>query len=202
MANRGPASWQRKLRAPLLLAVVVLLLGACASAAEDKAEDKGASRLPHLEADGIGAVHFGTSRAKVVAALQEWLGPPNAKGSNTACGSGFSEVAWHDFVAEFRLGRFSGYRFVTGGYPLTTPGSPDDPVSATSTAPALSTARSITLGSTLKELHAAYPQLMRSGALKWTAQDGLIFVEAPHTRNPVSATARIAEIKIGSCGDF
>jgi hypothetical protein len=147
-------------------------------------------------------VQFGTSRAKAMAALQASLGQPNATGFNTGCGPGFSEVAWHDLIAEFRLGRFTGYRFVAGGYPLTGPGSPDDHASPTSTAPALSTARGITLGSTLKELRAAYPQLRRSGALKWMAAEGLVFVEAPDTSNPVSPAARIAEIKIGTCGAF
>jgi hypothetical protein len=190
---------RRNLCAALLLAVVAALaLCACTSAAASKS----ISRLPHLEASGIGAVHFGTSRAKAMAALQGSLGQPNATGINAGCGPGFSEVAWHDFIAEFRRGRFTGYRFVTGGYPLTGPGSPDDHVSPNSTAPALSTARGITLGSTLRELRAVYPLLIRSGALKWKAPDGLVFVEATGTGNPVSPAARIAEIKIGTCGSY
>jgi hypothetical protein len=208
MADRDLVSWQRCLCAPLLLAVIAVLAGACASAAPTSRaasnprraqEDKSASRLPHLEAAGIGAVQFGTARAKAVAALRGPLGRPNARGINTGCGPRFREVAWHDFIAEFRLGRFTGYRFVTGGWPLRTP---HDRVPRKITTPALSTARGITLKSTLKELRAAYPHLRRSGAVKWTARNGLIFVEANDTRNPDSPRARIAEIKIGTCGSY
>jgi hypothetical protein len=212
MANRYLVSWQRNRCSPLLLAVAVaVLLGGCANAAPtSKAssttagpqQKKGVSQLPRLEANGIGIAHFGASRANVLATLQESLGQPNATGINTGCGSGFREVAWHDFIAEFRLGTFTGYRFATGGFPLPGPGSPDDRVSPNFATPALSTTRGITLGSTLKELQSAYPQLTRSGALKWTAPNGLIFVEASDTSNPLSPAARIAEIKIGTCGTY
>jgi hypothetical protein len=63
-------------------------------------------------------------------------------------------------------------------------------------------ARGITLKTTLKGLRAAYPHLRRSGAVKWTARNGLIFVEANDTKNPDSPRARIAEIKIGTCGSY
>jgi hypothetical protein len=41
-----------------------------------------------------------------------------------------------------------------------------------------------------------------SGALKWTAPNGLVFVEAPQTSKPTSPTATITEIKTGTCGNF
>jgi hypothetical protein len=53
----------------------------------------------------------------------------------------FSEVGWHDFIAEFLLGRFTGYRLVGGGYPLAKPGLPQDPVPTHSTTPARSRLR-------------------------------------------------------------
>ena len=158
-----------------------------------------ASRPPHLRANGIGAVHFGLSKVKTVAALQASLGKPNATFVNTGCGFRYSEVAWHDLIAEFRLGSFSGYRFATGG---SAGWSPYDRVSPKLLLPRLTTARGITLGSTLRALRAAYPGLTRSGALKWKAPNGLIFVEGPLTKNPLSPEARIVEIKIGTCGTY
>jgi hypothetical protein len=155
-----------------------------------------------LDPNGIGNEHFGLPKVKAVAALQALLGKPNAMGINTGCGPAFTEVAWHDLIAEFRHGTFTGYRYVRGGYPLTTPGSPHDLVSPTSPTPALTTARGLTLGSTLRELRAAYPVVIQSGALKWTVPNGLVFVEASDTNKPTAPTATIAEIKTGTCGDF
>ena len=179
--------------------VVVMVLAGCAQSGSLSAPS---TKRPALESNGIGNVHFGLSKVKTVAALQAWLGNPNATGINTGCGPAFTEVAWHDLIAEFRHGSFTGYRYVSGGYPLTTPGSPHDPVSPTSRTPALTTARGITLSSTLKELQAEYPGLIQSGALKWTAPNELAFVASPATKKPASPTATIAEIKTGTCGDF
>jgi hypothetical protein len=179
--------------------VVVMALAGCA---QSRSLAPPGTKRPVLDANGIGPVHFGLPKAKAVAAFQASLGTPNATGINTGCGPAFTEVAWHDLIAEFRYGTLTGYRYVAGGYPLTTPGSPHDPVAPTSRSPALTTARGITLGSTLRELRAAYPGLIQSGALKWTAPDGLVFIEASQTSTPTSPTATIAEIKTGTCGDF
>jgi hypothetical protein len=176
-----------------------MALAGCAQSAPLSAPS---TKRPALDSNGIANVHFGLSKAKAVAALQAWLGKPNATGINTGCGPAFTETAWHDLIAEFGHGTFTGYRYVRGGYPLTTAGSPHDPVASTSRTPALTTARGITLDSTLRELRAAYPGLIQSGALKWTAPNGLVFVEASQTSKPTSPTATIAEIKTGTCGDF
>ncbi len=178
--------------------VLVLALVGCARGSLSAPSTK----RPAVNANGIGNVHFGLSKVKAVAALQAWLGKPNATGINTGCGPAFTEVAWRDLIAEFRHSTFTGYRYVLGGYPLTTPGSPHDPVSPSSRTPVLATTRGITLGSTLSELRSAYPGLIQSGTLKWTAPDGLVFVEARSTQKPASPTATIAEIKTGTCGDF
>jgi hypothetical protein len=180
----------------------VALVMALAGCARSGALPASGTKRPALDSNGIASVHFGLSQAKAVAALQAWLGKPNATGINTGCGPAFTEVAWHDLIAEFRHGTFTGYRYVSGGYPLTTAGSPHDRVAPTSPAPTLTTAQGITLDSTLRQLRAAYPGLIQSGALKWTAPDGLVFVEAPQTSKPTSPTATIAEIKTGTCGDF
>jgi photosystem II stability/assembly factor-like uncharacterized protein len=160
------------------------------------------SPLPRLEADGIGPLRFGLSKTKALTALRLLLGAPNGEGINAGCGPNFTEVAWYDLIAEFRFGRFTGYRFIEGGWPLTTPGSPKDRVTAKTPTPALKTALGITLGSTLGELRPAYGKLKRSGAVKWTASNGLIFVESSSVRNSQSPADKIVEIKIGTCGSY
>jgi hypothetical protein len=193
---------QCRCRVTLVSVVGVVAAMAIAGCAQTGALSAPGSRRSVLAPNGIGKVHFGLSKVKAVAALQALLGKPSATGINTGCGSAFTEVAWHDLIAEFRHGTFTGYRYVSGGYPLTTPGSPHDPVSAMSPTPALATTRGLTLGSKLSELRAAYPGLIHSGALKWTVPAGLVFAEASDTKKPNAATATIAEIKTGTCGDF
>ena len=73
---------------------------------------------------GIGAVQLGLPELKAVKELTHLFGAPSARGVNTGCGRRYTEVEWGDLVAEFRLGTFSGFRYINGGYPLTTPGSP------------------------------------------------------------------------------
>ena len=158
--------------------------------------------LPLLEVNGLGPVSFGSPKAQVVASLQRSLGAPNARGVNTGCGPRFSEVAWHDLVVEFRHDRFTGYRYVDGGWPISTPGSPRDRVAAGRTTPHLETALGITLGSTLGAVRRAYGSLRRSGASQWSATDGLTFGESPAGVDPTSPTSRITEIKLGTCGAF
>jgi hypothetical protein len=193
---------QSQCRSKLVSVVGVVVVVALAGCAQSGSLSPLSTKRPVLESNGIGNVHFGLSKVKAVAALLAWLGNPNAAGINTGCGPAFTEVAWHDLIAEFRHSTFTGYRYVSGGYPLTTPGSPHDPVSPEVQTPALTTARGITVDSTLRELRAAYPGLIQSGALKWTAPNGLVFVEASHTKKPASPMATVAEIKTGTCGDF
>jgi hypothetical protein len=160
------------------------------------------SSLPLLKANGIGSVYFGAPKAQVVASLQRSLGAANARGVNTGCGPKFTEVTWHDLIAEFRRDRFAGYRFIEGGWPLSTPGSPHDRVVPGRATPHLETERGITLGSTLGALRRAYGPLSRSGAVQWTAADRLTFSVASPSRDPRSPTSRITEIKVGTCGAF
>jgi hypothetical protein len=159
-----------------------------------------AARGPILQAHEVGTVRFGMRKGEAVARLRVLFGAPSARGVNTGCGARYTEVEWGDFVAEFRLGVFSGYRFVRGGYPLTTAGSPRDASPPAGVSPALATARGITLGSTLAELRALY-RLRRAGANLWRAPNGLLFVDDAK-RDPVPPASRIVEIKTGTCGDF
>jgi hypothetical protein len=180
----------------LLLPAVSLGLPGPASA------NKPASALLDLTSKGVGPARFGSSRQTVIAALRSSLGPPNATGINTGCGKNLTEVAWHDLIAEFRNGRFSGYRFMRGGWPLTTPGSPHDHVSGTAPRPPLGTAAGITLGSTFAELRSAYTHLRRTATLRWTAPNGLTFSESYAVANPTSPSNPIVEIQTKTCGDF
>ena len=108
-----------------------------------------------LGADGIGRVHFGLSRRRAVAELRRRFGAPSAEGVNTGCGPRYRELVWGDLVTEFRLGRFSGYRYVTAGYEIVIPHGPSAPAPRGPTA-GLTTATGITIGSTLAQVRAAY----------------------------------------------
>lgn len=158
------------------------------------------SSVTRLGPDGIGRVRFGLPKGRAVARLSVLFGPPTARGVNTGCGPRYTEVEWGDLVAEFRLKKFSGYRYIAGGYPLTTPGSPRAP-RRKAVFPRLATSGGITLESTLAQLRSAYPGLHLAGAGKWRLSRGLVFVDnAGH--DPELLSNRIIEIKIGTCGDF
>jgi hypothetical protein len=112
-------------------------------------------------------------------------------------------VAWKDFIAEFRLGRFSGYRYIMAGY--LQKGSPPIFLSAAKRVPFLTTAAGITLGSNLAELRHRYRKLRQSGADSWTVgrqPSGLTFVIGDNYQNMYAGTDKIVEIKIGTCGAF
>jgi hypothetical protein len=155
---------------------------------------------PLLTERGLGEVRFGTDKTRAVTQLRSLLGKATSSGINTGCGSRFAEVAWHDFVAEFRGPRFMGYRYVRGGYPLRTASSPK-PSSPGHVSPKLKTAAGITLMTTLRELRAHYKGLQHIGTNKWQSRNGLVFVDnAKHDPEPPSS--RIIEIKFHTCGDF
>jgi hypothetical protein len=187
----------------LALAYLPLLLFYVALSLPDGATGKGpASALPYLNSNGIGPAHFSTSQQAVVAALRPSLGRPNATGINTGCGKNLTEVAWHDLIAEFRDGRFSGYRFIRGGWPLKTPGSPHDHVAGAAPLPLLRTAAGVTLGSTFAELRSVYGHLSRTASFRWTARNGLTFTEPSTVANPNAPANPIIEIQTKTCGDF
>jgi hypothetical protein len=154
-----------------------------------------------LSPEGIGVARFGQAKAQVVDALTDVLGKPAWEGPNTGCGPRYNEVEWGQLVAEFRLGSFSGYRYLKGGWPLLAPGSPSGSSSSRSHGPYLATAKGISLGSTLGEVRAAYGKLNFIGVDKWRPANGIVFVvNAEHEPEPTSS--RVTEIKFGTCGDF
>ncbi len=191
----GPVPATLMLGASLLI-TIGLAIGAAAS---PPGHSGVGSRL--LSPEGIGAVRFGQSKAQVVEALTAVLGRSAWQGPNTGCGPRYNEVEWGELVAEFRLGSFSGYRYLKGGWPLTTAGSPSGPSSSQSHGPYLATAKGISLGSTLGDVRAAYGKLSFIGVDKWRPVNGIVFVvNAEHEPEPPSS--RVTEIKFGTCGDF
>lgn len=152
-----------------------------------------------LTEHGLGGARLGTAKTTAVAQLTSLLGQRTSSGINTGCGGRFTEVAWRDFIAEFRGARFTGYRYVHGGYPLRTRGSPRPAAAAVS--PKLETTAGITLMTTLGVLRRRYRGLRHIGANKWRARNGLIFVDNAK-RDPEPLSSRIIEIKFHTCGDF
>lgn len=177
--------------------VVLIAVGQGAGAPTARAAPHVVARLgPH----GIGTIQFGLPKRRALVSLSAVFGVPAARGVNTGCGPRYTEVVWGDLVAEFRMNTFSGYRYLEGGYPLTTPGSPRGP-RPEAVSPRLATSTGITLGSTLAQLQRAYAVLHVAGADKWRAGNGLVFVDNSE-RDPAPASSRIIEIKVGTCGDF
>jgi hypothetical protein len=154
-----------------------------------------------LGPQGIGKAHFGLAKAATVSELSAMFGPPDARGVNTGCSRRYTEVEWGDLAVEFRSNVFSGYRYMQGGYPIRTPGSPHETHPPNGVTPRLATGAGISLGSTLAQVRTAYRKLAFAGTDRWRAPAGLVFYDdAMHDPEPPSS--RIVEIKIGTCGDF
>jgi hypothetical protein len=100
-------------------------------------------------------------------------------------------VAWHDLIAQFRQGRFTGYR-----YWISSSGAPPTPGATVS--PRLQTATGITLGSTFGQLQRVY-RLTQTGTDSWKAPNAIVFVlDSPTYPSPPSAP--VYEIKtFGVC---
>jgi hypothetical protein len=200
-SQRGAIARAVAMTALVLAPVPPAMQGASATLAR-QAISPAESGAVTLGTRGVGSVRFGMARTEAVRRLREVLGAPTGQGINTGCGPSYREVAWKDFIAEFHLGRFSGYRYIVGGYPVDTKGSPRDRVSGAKPVPSMSTAPGITLGDNLAELHSRYKKLRRSGAASWTAPSGLTFVVGSDYRSMAAGTDHIVEIKIGTCGAF
>jgi len=148
---------------------------------------------------GIGTVRFGEPQRVAVAGLRVLFGAPTRHLPNPGCGSRFREVEWRHLYAEFRSGRFEGFRYLLGGWSINR--APGAPPPADTVVPKLVTAKGIMLGDTLSRVRAAYGLLRPVGTDRWESPDGLVFYDnAKH--DPESPSSRIVEIKIGTCGDF
>ena len=177
-----------------MLLFVAVAVFACALVSAGAA----ATPRPLIEPNGIGGVQFGIPKALAVSELSRVLGQqPSARFVNNGCGPRYSEAVWGHLYVEFRLGRFTGYRYLESGWAANRAGK--KPVASTS--PLLATSKGITLGSTLGQVRAAYGRLDLVGTDRWQARNGLIFYDNAE-RQPPPASSRIIEIKIGTCGDY
>jgi hypothetical protein len=138
-----------------------------------------------LAGNGLGIVHFGSSARSVATAISAKLGPPTGHPA-TACVGGYTEVAWHDLIVQFRHGRFSGYRYWVNGS-----GSPSP--SASTVSPKLQTAKGISLGSTFAQLKRSY-RLTQTGTDFWKAQNAIVFALDSQT-HPSPPNSPVYEIK-------
>jgi hypothetical protein len=187
------AAYNRLVQRRCLLAVVVsILVGVVAASVYASGE----TRL--LSAHGIGNVRFGVAKERAVRELSSVLGQPSRRFVSDGCGANLTEVEWGHLYAEFRQGRFSGFRYMKGVWLKrgVLPG-----YGYARLQPRLATTRGITLGSKLNELRRAYGRLDLVGTDRWMVGNGLIFYDDSKTEPP-AGSSRIDEIKVGTCGDF
>jgi hypothetical protein len=170
----------------VLAALGCVLLGGAAARAS--------ATVPiRLDGNGLGVVSFGASAQSATKALTAVLGAPSAHPS-AGCAGDYSEVAWHDLIAQFRNGRFSGYRYLAGGLSGI---SPTITTLRAAKVPKLDTATGITLGDTFAEVKHAYPRLSQSGTSFWRTAGGIVFAfDAPGN---VVAASQVYEIKNDVC---
>ncbi len=181
---------ERSLR-PVLTGLAVSLLALGASAAVSAPGGATVRHSVELAGNGLGVVNFGSSLGSVTKAVSAKLGPPTGHPS-AGCVGGYSQVAWHNLIAQFRHGRFTGYRYWT----LNASGKPLEPGATVS--PRLKTAKGITLGSTFAQLKDLY-KLTQTGTDFWKAPNGIVFaLNSPTYPSPPGAP--IYEIKtFGVC---
>ncbi len=135
-----------------------------------------------LEGDGVGAVRIGTPQATAIRELTAQLGQPSGR-PVADCPGAYTDVAWHDLIAQFRDGRFSGYRYwsAQAGRSIT---------------PRLATANGVTLGTTFSALRDAY-RLTQTGTFFWSS-GGMTFGLAGDTY-PSPASAPVYEVTVTVC---
>lgn len=143
-----------------------------------------------LAGNGLGVARFGSSAGSVTKAVSARLGPPT-RYSYDVCAGGYTQVAWHDLIAQFKHGRFTAYR-----YWVSASGSPSP--SAAPVVPRLRTVKGITLGSTFAQLRRSY-RLTQSGTDFWRAPNGIVFALGGATY-PSPPSSPVYEIKTdGAC---
>jgi len=136
-----------------------------------------------LEGDGLGVAHFGSPARSVTSAISARLGSPTGFPA-AGCVGGYTQVAWHDLIVQFRHGRFSGYRYWVNA-------SGSAPASAIS--PQLVTTKGISIGSTFAQVKRRY-RLTQTGTDFWKSHDGIVFALNSQSY-PSPPSALVYEIK-------
>lgn len=152
-----------------------------------------------LTAAGIGSAHFGQLKAVAIAEITDELSGPTGRQISSGCGPRYSEVEWGDLAAEFRLGVFSGYRYLDAG--LANGYTTLKRIESFPVTPRLFTVGGITLGSTFGQVRAVFGKLKPVGTNRNEARNGLIFYDDTETF-PDPSSSHITEMKIGTCGDY
>jgi len=182
------------------LAVIALMVAGAGLGALSAPAGHGTVGAGVLRANGIGTVRFGLSEARAVGELSALFGAPGARGVNAGCGPRYTEVEWNDLVAEFRLGTFSGYRYVRGGWRMLGAPPLHELPTSKSRLRRLGTAKGISIGSTLARARIAYGSLRQTAAEEWTTPDGITL--AANANIGKMPPTRIYELRVGTCGDF
>jgi hypothetical protein len=146
-----------------------------------------------LAGNGLGVVSFGSPTASTIRILTAVLGAPTGHPS-AGCTGSYSQTAWHDLIAQFKNGRFAGYRYLAGGVAGITPTTK---TLRTATVPKLATPAGITLEDTFAEVRHAYPTLRQSGTDFWRTPSGIVF--GFDASGKAVAASPIYEIKNNVC---
>jgi hypothetical protein len=190
------------MRAKLLLLVVALagvaFLPCDAANAVGKPRHAGmylsTSAPIRLDGKGLGIVNFGASTSSATKTLSATLGTPTGH-PGAGCTTAYSQTAWHDLIVQFKSGRFSGYRYVAGGWSGISPSTKSLHAVVT---PKLATSTGITLGSTTAATKRAYPSVHQTGSDFWSTPTGIVF--AFYELKATSSSAEpIYEIKNNVC---
>jgi len=133
-----------------------------------------------LDGSGLGLANFGEPAALSTEAITAVLGAPTGHPS-AGCTGRYTQAAWHDLIVQFNEGRFTGYRYVAGGFDGV---SPSRETLHAPVVPMIATAKRITLGSTMAEVKRAYRSLDRSGTDFWRTPSGIVFAFYSGKPNP------------------
>lgn len=180
-----------------VLGGVTFLTGGTAGAVgkPHQGETHSSTSIPiRLDGSGLGIVNFGAATSAATKALTARFGTPTGHPS-AGCIAAYSQTAWHDLILQFKSGRFTGYRYIAGGWSGISPSTKSLHAAVM---PKLATSKGITLASTMAAARRAYPSLRQTGSAFWRTPDGIVF--AFYQLKATSASSEpIYEIKNNVC---